>query len=71
MELYISVQPFVFGTNASETARTNATTRKDSTGMFVLHFASQDFQNAAVIAELAQFARSVTPVGLARLPCMV
>ena len=52
-----SLQLFVFGQNAFETARANATIRKKY--KFVLDFVLQNIQNDAVVAETAQFACSL------------
>ena len=48
-----SLQLFVFGQNAFETARANATIRKDSG--FAMDFAPHDIKIDPEVAELAQF----------------
>ena len=50
---------FEFSYFCTETAPANATIRKDS--KFVFDFAPQNIQNDAVVPELAQFSRSLTP----------
>ena len=54
-----SLQLFVFGHNTFETARANATIRKDN--VFAMEFAPHDIKIDAEVAELGQFLCSVSP----------
>ena len=54
-----SLQLFVFDQNPPETARANATIRKDSG--FAMDFAPHDIKIDAEVAELGQFLCSLSP----------
>ena len=54
-----SLQLFYFGHNTFETARANATIRKDSG--FAMDFAPHDIKIDAEVAEIAQFLCSLAP----------